>query len=63
MDGSTRPDQVSPTQITGRVSRLVTSPSETPYALVAQSGLLNISPTETNRPLAVDGFHQLAYAG
>ena len=63
VDGSTRPDQVSPTQITGRVSRLVTSPSETPYALVAQSGLLNISPTETNRPLAVDGFHQLAYAG
>jgi hypothetical protein len=64
VDGSARPSEVSPTQITGTVRALATSPSdgETPFA-VTTSGLINISPAEANRPVSIDGLRHLTYAG
>ncbi|HEY3528508.1 MAG TPA: LpqB family beta-propeller domain-containing protein [Nocardioides sp.] len=62
VDGSTPPDQAAPTQVSGRVSGLVASPVDKPYA-VGRSGLIDISPVDLNKLIPIDHLHHLTYAG
>jgi hypothetical protein len=69
VDGSSRPTQVSPIGIRGKVPYLVTSPGgqQTPYAVQSSRSaglaLADISPAESNRTLTIDGLHHVTYAG
>lgn len=63
VDGSTRPAQAPPTQVTGRVSGVATAAGQTPYA-VLQSGLSNISPDQVQtRLVPTVGLRHVSFAG
>jgi len=63
VDGSTRPAQAPPTQVTGTVRGLATAPSQTPFA-VLQSGLSNISPDQVQtRLVPTFGLRHVTFAG
>jgi hypothetical protein len=63
VDGSTRPGQVSPIAISGKVQALATSPGgQSPYA-VQGNNLVNISPAESTRSVTINGLRLFSYAG
>lgn len=66
VDGSTPPDQAPPILVNGRVSSLVTSPNQTPYA-VLPGGITDISrdisQTLPNPQVQTTGLRHMTYAG